>query len=361
VVELEMEAVVSERLRRQGLSRPADAPQAYLELFRRLQPVAPVHFSYPGSPPRLVNRTRLDDAAEANRLRARRSVVKGRFARARIAYVLAEDLGLYAAAFRRPMVQLNATQAHVLEVVRGAGGITPRQIKEETRLGGSEGLLNKQIMPALHRLQSAFLVFEDQVDSDWERGWYAFEAEWPETDVDAVPWEDAAAEVLERTVCAQVFATLEQLGDWSGFRRRALRDVVADLEAEGRLVGACADGLGEGWVCAGDVKLEDEDVPVSAIMLHKADPLARFHESELKRRFGGVEVLQYLLIDGRFRGAVAGHWRIGPHDVEDVIVELPRAEATARREEILAAVSKEYTPPNSRILQYNGAVVRARP
>ena len=59
-------------------------------------------------------------------------------------------------------------------------------------------------------------------------------------------------------------------------------------------------------------------------------------------------------MDGRFRGAVAGHWRIGPHDVEDVVVALPAAETRERRDEILQAVGSGYGPPHSHILSYNG-------
>ena len=44
----------------------------------------------------------------------------------------------------------------------------------------------------------------------------------------------------------------------------------------------------------------------------------QFASPELKERFGGLEVLQYLLIDRNFAGAVCGHWRIGPHDVEEM-------------------------------------------
>ena len=64
-------------------------------------------------------------------------------------------------------------QEMVLYAIGGAGPLTPRQVKEET------GLLNKEIMPALHRLQQAFLVYEDQVSDDWERSWYDFAEEWP--------------------------------------------------------------------------------------------------------------------------------------------------------------------------------------
>ena len=43
-----------------------------------------------------------------------------------------------------------------------------KQLKEES------GLLVKEITPALHRLQEAFLIYEDQYDGEWDRGWYRF-------------------------------------------------------------------------------------------------------------------------------------------------------------------------------------------
>jgi hypothetical protein len=92
-------------------------------------------------------------------------------------------------------------------------------------------------------------------------------------------------------------------------------------------------------------------------MLHRSDLLVRSHKSDLKRRFGEHEVLQYLLIDGRFLGAVLGHWRIGPHDVDDIVVELPAGERSARRDEILRAVRWGYRPPGSAVLRYDGTPV----
>ena len=70
-----------------------------------------------------------------------------------------------------------------------------------------------------------------------------------------------------------------------------------------------------------DTSLEPYELPPSVFMLHRSDFLTKSHTSELKRRFGGQEVLQYLLIDGMFGGAVLGHWRIGPHDVDDIVVK----------------------------------------
>ena len=153
------------------------------------QVVSPRWFSRPGSPPVLVHRTTFRDSDEANRLRADRVVLKGRFLDGTIGYVLAKDLALYANAFCRPLPRLSHEQQIVLDTVAHQGPLTPRQIKVET------GLLNKKIMPALHRLQEAFIVYEDQVDADWERGWYDFAAEWPEIEVDEPHRESASAAV----------------------------------------------------------------------------------------------------------------------------------------------------------------------
>jgi hypothetical protein len=239
----------------------------------------------------------------------------------------------------------------VLETVTHQGPLTPRLIKSET------GLLNKRIMPALHRLQEAFLVYEDQVDDEWDRGWYDFTAEWPDIRVDEARWEPSAAEVLRRFLKGHVFATKDNVKDWSGWPAGRLARLMAEMEDTGAIVPEAIDGLGEGWMLSEDASLEAGETPPSVFMLHKADALVRSHAGELKRRFGDLEVLQYLLIDGRFLGAVLGHWRIGPHDVDDIVLELPARERAARREEVLQAVAWRYRPPHTNILNYDGSPV----
>ena len=83
---------------RQGLVDRAADESAYRQIFRGLQPVSPVYFSMPGSPPRLRHRTDSDDAAMADSLRGHRELVKGRFCGGIVAYVLAGDLELYGTA-----------------------------------------------------------------------------------------------------------------------------------------------------------------------------------------------------------------------------------------------------------------------
>ena len=75
---------------------------------------------------------------------------------------------------------------------------------------------------------------------------------------------------------------------------------------------------------------------------------------ELQKRYKGYEVLQYLLIDGEFQGAVLGHWRIGPYDIEDILLELPSDQVEFRKKEIIGAVREIYSPDRHAILKYHG-------
>jgi hypothetical protein len=346
------DAVIAERLRRQLLDQPLKKKAELPELFRKLQPVAPLAYSYPGSPPRLKHRTTFDDGEALDDLRGSREIVKGRFLGGRIGYVRASDLELYGAAFRKPLRELNDTQHRVMDAVQEIGPADTNQIKELVDGDGGAPLLKKQIMPALHRMQEAFLVFEDQTKTDWARPWADFESELTDVDLDRLSWEQAAGEVVGRFLDAMVFATLQQVKDWSGWALSRTKKLMSALEAEGTVVPCEIDGLGEGWLR--ENTQYDSAIVQTSHMIHRADFLAYAHSSELKERYKDLEVLQYLLIDGAFKGAVLGHWRIGPHDVDDVIVELPKKERSARKGEILAAVKDVYSGRNHEIICYDG-------
>jgi hypothetical protein len=347
-VSIALGAVLAERMRRQQLAEPLETARGLPALVARLQPVSTGPFARPGSPPRLVHRTRFDDAVAADRLRRSRRLVKGRFQAGGVGYVLAGDLELYANAFRRPLARPNERQRRVYDAVRSAGPLTPRQLREES------GLLHKQVMPALQRLQEAFLVYEDQVDDDWQRSFYDFASEWPEVELADERTARARAEVLERFLQSFVFATTEQLRDWSRWPARALDAVLSGLETQGRVRARKVAGLGEGWVPAADDAPDACTPPSGTWVLHSGDPIVRAHASELERRLEGREILQYLLIDGALSGAICGHWGFRPYDVEDVVVELPARERSRRRAEILAAVRTEYPAPRHHVLRYAG-------
>ena len=343
-------SLMAARMDAQGLDQPLRDEADYPALFRRLQPVSPIAMTYPGNPPALVKRTLFDSAEASDDLRADRMVAKARFLDGTVGYVLTRDLGDYAIVFRKQPTRLNAVESEVLAAVRELGPITPRLLKEET------GILAKKVGPGLAKLQRAFLVFEDQTETNWERGWSTFSSAFPDLDLDSMDQEAAAFRVLGRFFESMSFATFQQVRDWSGLSLKDLKAWVAALETTGRITAASVEGLGEGWIRS-EFRVARTKPRKSVHMLHLQDGLVRAHRTELKERFSGREILQFLLVDGAFRGAVCGHWRIGPHDVEDIVLDLPAKERGDRKREILAEVASTYRGERHRILNYDGTAV----
>ena len=261
------EEILALRLCAQGLSSPARNRDEYLDLVRRLQPIAPVAFTMPGNPPRLLHRTTFDDEALANELRGRRELVKGRFLGGNIGYVLAADLELYATAFRKPLTSVTPVQERVLQALRYTGELSTRQLSEET------GLQNKQLTPALHRLQQACLVFEDQEDSSWARPWSLMENAWPALDLEKTPWEDAITQVLSRFLQGYVGATFEQLKSWTRLPGRTLVQALARAEYLGTLVAEDVPGLSQTWMRSEHRRQKASPAAAGVFMLHRSDPL----------------------------------------------------------------------------------------
>jgi hypothetical protein len=346
-VSQEIEFILNARLIAQGLDRPLRDEKEYPELFRRLQPVSPIAMTYPGNPPALVKRTTFDSGEASDDLRGDRKVVKARFLGGTVGYVLVGHLEDYAVVFRKRPTRLTPTEREVLGAVRELGPITPRLLKEET------GILAKKVGPALAKLQRAFLVFEDQTETNWERGWSTFSSAFPDLDLDSTDRDEAARRVLNTFFKAIIFATMEQIRNWSELPIRDLKAWVERLRELGDIEAASIEGLGEGWITSG-FRPKKRALRKSVHMLHLQDGLVRAHRSELKRRFADREILQYLLIDGQFAGAVCGHWRIGPHDVDDIALDLPQKERVTRKREILKEVASNYSGERHRIIRYDG-------
>ena len=335
-------------MRRHGIAQPAASTEEYAQLFRNLQPVSPIHNTRPGSSPCLEHRADFDDQKLTDSWRANHTIIKGRFQRGLIGYIFQEDLELYANAFAKPIKAFSEAQSMVWECVSHLGPVNKGVIKEET------GLLMKQISPALNRLQEAFMVYQDQIDDNWECGWESVESQWPELDVAEHKRHEARKQVLLRFLDAHVFATPTQLRDWSGFPLKALRAMLQEFEQEHLVEGCEIDGLGDGWRMKNAANISDAAPWQGVRVLSKADLLCRSHESELKARFRGLETLCYLLIDGEFAGTVTGHWGFGAYPLDDIVVCLPNAEKQARKAEILTAVTHAYAADEHQILRYSG-------
>ena len=332
------QAIRALRLSRQRLTEPVANREEFLALFRLMQPVKPIAFSCPGDPPSLFPRCALGDVRFTEPMRAARTLIKGRFQGGLIGYILADELPLYAAVYRRPCDLTDPLLSRLYELIEREGPLTIGQIKETT------GMLVKEITPALQKLQRAFLVYEDQTDCDWERGFYALAREFPQME-SLPPRGDALAVLLMRLFEAAVFCDPAGLQSATGLSKRELSAAVDALEAEGLLLPCTFEGT------AGFVRREEEALlsalsdtqPSSSIfVLHLSDFLVKCSAPSLKKRFPGANALQYLLIDGSFSGVVIGKWRQGPHEIWDILTTLPPEEAKARREEILEAVRAVY-------------------
>ena len=354
-LEVQRSRALAARLHRHGLTRPMANEADYVELFRRLQPVSPAANSYPGSAPRLMHRMThdLSDADVADQLRAHRTLVKGRFQGGTVAYVSVEDLPLFAAAYRQPLTRLDVRQEVAVRALTYAGPLSPRQLREETGLG------YRPLMAAVHRLERAFILCEDQTDDAWDRPLHLVEREFPDLWTQAPSTDEAVAEVLLRLLTAQAFATTAQLACGSGLGKRRTAQAVAGLEQTGRIEAAqlaSQDGaeVEVGWCVAGDSMADgaaDGSVEPIVRVLHARDPLVRPQLDDLSQRFAGREVLQYLLIGDDIHGAACGHWRIKAHDVDDVV--FPES-MLSHKDAVLAAVRRRYRPPDQQVLACNG-------
>lgn len=328
--------IIALRMERQHLTRKA-GEEDYIALYRDLQPGMNVYWNGFGQPPTLSFRADFDDI-EFNRARqADRKLIKGRFAGGNLGWIVPEDLPLFAALYRKPLTKPTENQNRILELILQAGPMTIQQIKAET------GLLVKEITPALHRLQEAFLVYEDQYDGEWDRGWYRFGECFPDADLDAYTRAEALQIILQRFARRMVWFDAAMVRSFYKLPEKEIRAAITALTAAGTLMPA-----ENGFTLTSDARLLADYIPQPprfVYAVHRSDILYKAQEHLLKEKFKPLydglpydhEPLQYLLIDGEFHGASVGHFRNGPYDLNDVICDLP--DAADRREEILAAIA----------------------
>ena len=127
------QSVVSLRMQRQILIDTASETE-YNELFRTMLPVQTVYWCCPGNPPTISFRTDFNDFNYCFNLRSRRDIVKGRFQNGGVAYVFADELDLYGAAYKKDYDKLSSAENEILEVVRRDGPMNIKLIKEFTGL-----------------------------------------------------------------------------------------------------------------------------------------------------------------------------------------------------------------------------------
>ena len=327
--------IIALRAERQFLSQRANEEE-YLQLYRDCQPGLNVYWNGFGQPPTLSFRADFDDLAFNRDRQAGRELIKGRFGGGNLGWIMPEDLELFAGLYLKPLVSPTENQLLLLNMIENGGPWTIQQMKEET------GLLVKAITPALHRLQEAFLIYEDQYDGEWDRGWYRFGEMFPDVCLERYTRHEALQIILPRFARRMVLFDADMA---KSFYKLPGRDVKAAIKSllEQKIL-AESDGC---FMLAEDLALLHDYSPEPmrfVYAIHRNDMLYKAQEHRLKEWIRPLtehlpydhEPLQYLFIDGEFRGASVGRFRNGPYDLNDVVLDLPDAED--RRSEILKAV-----------------------
>lgn len=322
--------IIALRMLRQHLTQKASQDE-YDGLFRDLQPGLNVYWNGFGDPPSLTHRADFDDM-EYNRERQRtHQLLKLRLTGGNLGWIVPEDLELFAALYRKPLDNPNHNQRQLLELIERGEPMNIQQMKEET------GLLVKAITPALHRLQEAFLIYEDQYDGDWDRGWYPFAQMFPDADSAKYTRQEALNIILQRFAFRCVWFDTLMAKSYYKLPEKEIKAAIAEMISDGILI-----EYGSGFILKSDEELlhTRQALPKSVFAIHKNDFLYKSHEHLLKgpNKREGWESMYYLLIDGEFHGAAYGKFRYGPPDFDDLSVNLPITEARARMEEIIDAV-----------------------
>lgn len=330
--------IIALRMERQYLTHRCPTDE-YDALFRDLQPGQNYYWHGFGFPPELTHRVGFDDR-EYNKARQRdRTLIKLRLDRGGLGWVLADDLPLFYALYQKPLDKPNRIQTELLALIAREGPLTIQQMKEET------GYLVKQITPALHRLQQAFAVYEDQYDGEWNRGWYLFDEMFPGIAETAMTRCDALKVILPR------FA--RRLGAFTADMARSyyalpLREICAAMDAlvsDGTFTAVGEDGV---MLTADHTALLTRDMPAihTVYALHRSDFLVKTYADALKAHFkprlDGLpydhDPLQYILIDGEFAAVSVGHYRYGPYEIHDIVCD---SIARERKHAVIAAVQHE--------------------
>jgi hypothetical protein len=304
----------------------------YDSLFRDLSPIPCVFWSEPMTAPSLPPHADFNDLRYNDRRRARREIVKGRFHGGSVAYIEQQDMALFAALYNKPMDTFTPLQLEILDILRREGPMSVGMLKTMT------GKKVKDVSPALQRLQMAYLVFEDQTDSGYDRAFYPMDTEFPDFSPNSVDKPAAVDTVILRLAARMVALTRQMIRDYFSLNIRDIDDSLQRLTQTGALT--FADGA---WFFPEHLqRLLQEDLPEdkTAYVLHRSDPIVRAFAADLKRQYTrpGAKILQFILIDGRFAGAVYGNFRFGENEVDDIRLDLPEPQAQAYKDSVVAGV-----------------------
>ena len=111
-------------------------------------------------------------------------------------------------------------------------------------------MLVKEITPALHRLQEAFLIYEDQFDGEWDRGWHKFTDMFPDADLKKYTRIEALKILLQRFVYRHVCFDIKMARSFYKLPEKDIKAAIAALVEEGILA-----EYGSGYMLPSDIAM----------------------------------------------------------------------------------------------------------
>lgn len=318
------------RMERQFLTKKANEEE-YLELYRDTQPGQNVYWHGFGDPPSITYRADFDDIEYNRKRQTERKLLKGRFQGGNLGWVTYEDLELFIALAVKPLDKPTLIQLKILEIMEKESPINIGLIKEMT------GLLVKEITPALHRLQEAFLIYEDQYNGEWDRAWYMFREMFPELNINRYTKSDALRIVIQRFAYRNVLINQDMVKSFYKLSNKDIKEAITSL---------CNDNIlikyGDYYMLKSDSEIDFQYNDCKSIyLMHRNDFMVKSNEYWLKEKFkhNNGDILQYLLIDGEFKGAVIGKFKYGPYIIEDIVLDVSETEKLSLKNEIVQIVT----------------------
>ena len=342
------EAVTALVMERNFLTRKADMNE-YISLYHDTQPVQSKYWNGFGQPPTITFRTDFDDIAFNKRRQSDRALIKGRFQGGNIGWIEADQIELFACAYKKDIDKMTFPQTMLLELFKHVGPLNIHQMKEETKM------LVKEITPVLHQLQQAFILYEDQYDGEWDRSWYLFYEMFPDADLNRYTINDAVKILIRRFVYRNVSINEDMVRTFYKFSKKDIVTALNEMVLENTLV-----KYDNGYILREDMEYLEKSKPYkikSVYAMQRNDFLVKSNEYWLKDKFKSdeYETLQYLLIDGQFHGATFGKFRYGPNDFEDIVLDIDEKTNIERKDETLQAV--EDIRVNKKPLRYMGKII----
>jgi len=346
--------IIALRMERQFLTKPATETE-YDALYRDLQPGQNVYWNGFGEPPTNSWRTEFDDKDYNRRRQQSRQLIKGRFQSGNLGWMMPEDIELFAGLYLKPLTRPTELQMEPLTLIEREGPMDIPLMKEMS------GQLVKKITPVLHRLQQAFLIYEDQHNFTWNeedmpaamgRDWYRFTEMFPNVNLQRFSRHDALKIVLQRFAYRHVLFDIEMAKSFYKLAEKDIKTALVALVEENVLVEQEGN-----YLLTTDFELlknYQQAEPEFIYAMHRNDFLVKANEHWLKEKFTHdyPDTLYYLLIDGQFKGVVGGKFRY-TSEIEDIIVDLPEKDVVAKKVEIIQAV-RNLCGENAPIKRYQG-------